>query len=162
MSQPFDYSSSSAEVLWYARCANKLVPIMHICVQDDRSMDGWQNALKVEGPNHNLLRTEVIREESQFATIWPENCHRHSAIHPQLSCEPYLPTTSICKLPRDTSMKKYQVIQQARKLQATLVRNYRRLTDWLTGVKCRATSVAKKSCTWPHMWSSFMLNALPK
>ena len=33
--------------------------------------------------------------------------------------------------------------EQARKLQATLVRNYDRLTDSLTGVKCRATSVAK-------------------
>ena len=30
------------------------------------------------------------------------------------------------------------------KLQATLVRNYDLLTDLLTGVKCRATSVAKK------------------
>ena len=105
-----------------------LSSIYALCVQDDRSVDAGQNALKVEGANHNLLRTEVIREESQFATIWPENCHRHSAIHPQLSCEPYLPTTSICKLPRDTSMKKYQVIQQARKIQATLVRNYDRVT----------------------------------
>ena len=37
--------------------------------------------------------------------------------------------------------------KQARKLQATLVRvrNYYRLTYSLTGVKCRATSVAKKS-----------------
>ena len=36
-------------------------------------------------------------------------------------------------------------LQQARKLQATLVRvrNYHRLTHSLTGVKCRATSVAK-------------------
>ena len=34
--------------------------------------------------------------------------------------------------------------KQARKLQATLVRNYHRLTHLLTGVKCRATSVAKK------------------
>ena len=34
--------------------------------------------------------------------------------------------------------------QQARKLQATLARNYDSLiTDSLTGVKCRATSVAK-------------------
>ena len=33
--------------------------------------------------------------------------------------------------------------KQARKLQATLVRNYDRPTDSLTGVKCRATSVAK-------------------
>ena len=60
------------------------MPIKHICVQDDRSVDAGQNALKVEGANHNLLRTEVIREESQFATIWHENCHRHSAIHPHL------------------------------------------------------------------------------
>ena len=29
-------------------------------------------------------------------------------------------------------------------LEATLVRNYDRPTDLLTGVKCRATSVAKK------------------
>ena len=34
--------------------------------------------------------------------------------------------------------------KQARKLQATLVRNYDPPTDLLTGVKCRATSVAKK------------------
>ena len=34
--------------------------------------------------------------------------------------------------------------KQACKLQATLVRNYDPLTDSLTGVKCRATSVAKK------------------
>ena len=34
-------------------------------------------------------------------------------------------------------------MKQARKLQATLVRNYDPLTDSLTGVKCRATSVAK-------------------
>ena len=35
--------------------------------------------------------------------------------------------------------------KQARKLQATLVRNSaQRLSDSLTGVKCRATSVAKK------------------
>ena len=33
--------------------------------------------------------------------------------------------------------------KQARKLQATLVRNYDRVTYSLTGVKCRATSVAK-------------------
>ena len=33
--------------------------------------------------------------------------------------------------------------KQARKLQATLVRNYDRLTYSLTGVKCRAISVAK-------------------
>ena len=35
--------------------------------------------------------------------------------------------------------------KQARKLQATLVRNYDLLARLLTGVKCRATSVAKKS-----------------
>ena len=36
-------------------------------------------------------------------------------------------------------------LKQARKLQATLVRNSaQRLSDSLTGVKCRATSVAKK------------------
>ena len=34
--------------------------------------------------------------------------------------------------------------KQARKLQATLVWNYDPATDRLTGVKCRATSVAKK------------------
>ena len=34
--------------------------------------------------------------------------------------------------------------KQARKLQATLVRNYAPPTHSLTGVKCRATSVAKK------------------
>ena len=34
--------------------------------------------------------------------------------------------------------------KQARKLQATLVRNHDPLNDSLTGVKCRATSVAKK------------------
>ena len=33
--------------------------------------------------------------------------------------------------------------KQARKLQATLVQNYHRLADSLTGVKCRAISVAK-------------------
>ena len=37
----------------------------------------------------------------------------------------------------------HSVKKQARKLQATLVRNYDPLTDSLTGVKCRATSVAK-------------------
>ena len=39
--------------------------------------------------------------------------------------------------------------KQARKLQATLeaaIRNYESLTYLLTGVKCRATSVAKKAC----------------
>ena len=36
------------------------------------------------------------------------------------------------------------VRDQARKLQATLVRNYHRLTDLLTGVKCRPTSVGKE------------------
>ena len=34
--------------------------------------------------------------------------------------------------------------KQARKLQATLVRNYIRPSYLLTGVKCRATSVADK------------------
>ena len=35
----FDDSPSSAGALWYARCVNKLVPIKHICAQDDdRSM----------------------------------------------------------------------------------------------------------------------------
>ena len=40
-------------------------------------------------------------------------------------------------------------IQQARKLQATLVRNYYRLTYSLTGVRCRATSVAKNISPFP-------------
>ena len=40
--------------------------------------------------------------------------------------------------------------QQARKLQATLVRNYQPPTDRLTGVKCRATSVAKNACFFRH------------
>ena len=35
-------------------------------------------------------------------------------------------------------------LRQARKLQATLVRNYHRPSLLLTGVKFRATSVAKK------------------
>ena len=35
-------------------------------------------------------------------------------------------------------------MKQARKLQATLVRNYDPATDSLTEVRCRATSVAKK------------------
>ena len=35
--------------------------------------------------------------------------------------------------------------KQARKLQATLVQNYEPLTHLLTGVKCRATSVAKNA-----------------
>ena len=34
--------------------------------------------------------------------------------------------------------------KQARKLQATLVQNYEQPSDSLTGVKCRATSLAKK------------------
>ena len=38
-----------------------------------------------------------------------------------------------------------QMVKQARKLQATLVQNYDSLTYSLTGVKCRATSVAKKT-----------------
>ena len=38
----------------------------------------------------------------------------------------------------------YKKKKQARKLQATLVRNYDRLTVSLTGVKCRATNVAEK------------------
>ena len=36
-----------------------------------------------------------------------------------------------------------QMVKQARKLQATLVQNYDLLTYLLTGVRCRATSVAK-------------------
>ena len=41
--------------------------------------------------------------------------------------------------------------KQARKLQATLVRNYDWLTYLLTGVRCRATSVAKK---FKNLWWS--------
>ena len=37
----------------------------------------------------------------------------------------------------------WEVLEQARKLQATLVRNYDPATDSLTGVRCGATSVAK-------------------
>ena len=40
--------------------------------------------------------------------------------------------------------KRNHLKEQARKLQATLVRNYHSLARLLTGVKCRATSVAKK------------------
>ena len=49
--------------------------------------------------------------------------------------------------PQDTTTDSSCRTKQARKLQATLVRvrNYYRLTYSLTGVKCRATSVAKKS-----------------
>ena len=36
-------------------------------------------------------------------------------------------------------------LEQARKLQATLVQNYDWLTQRLTGVRCRATSVSKKT-----------------
>ena len=41
-------------------------------------------------------------------------------------------------------LKASHTTKQARKLRATLVRNYHSLTRSLTGVKCRATSVAKK------------------
>ena len=50
--------------------------------------------------------------------------------------------------------------KQARKLLATLVWNYDPATDSLTGVKCRATSVAKKWKVWKfirparQLWSS--------
>ena len=37
------------------------------------------------------------------------------------------------------------VINKLAGLKATLVRNYNRLTDLLTGVNCRATSVTEKS-----------------
>ena len=44
-----------------------------------------------------------------------------------------------------THIQEQLLQKQARKLQATIVRNSaQRLTDSLTGVKCRATSVAKK------------------
>ena len=44
------------------------------------------------------------------------------------------------------SIEKWMVsIYSPNKLQATLVRNYDLPTDRLTGVKCRATSVAKKA-----------------
>ena len=39
---------------------------------------------------------------------------------------------------------KQGILKQARKLQATLVRKYDPLAHSLTGVKCRATSIAKK------------------
>ena len=47
------------------------------------------------------------------------------------------------KLEKKCTAMKLPGIEQARKLQATLVRNYDRVTYSLTGVKCRATSVAK-------------------
>ena len=50
-----------------------------------------------------------------------------------------------------------QMVKQARKLQATLVQNYDSLTYSLTGVKCRATSVAKTSQEL-RMLSSVTLN----
>ena len=44
----------------------------------------------------------------------------------------------------ETSEVREAINKQARKLQATLVQNSaQRLSDSLTGVKCRATSVAK-------------------
>ena len=62
--------------------------------------------------------------------------------------------------------------KQACKLLATLVRNYHRLTHLLTGVKCRATSVAKKckhveamwivdASTWDQFWYRDNLFTLP-
>ena len=53
-------------------------------------------------------------------------------------------TLGPCPLPKDRdSSILVQCIKQARKLQATLVRNYYPATQRLTGVRCRATSVAK-------------------
>ena len=62
--------------------------------------------------------------------------------------------------------------QQARKPRATLVWNYDSLTHWLTDlltrVKCRATSVAKNVCStatlkqrgtrWEEVWVSHLIN----
>ena len=49
-------------------------------------------------------------------------------------------------------------LKQARKLQATLVRNSaQRLSDSLTGVKCRATSVAKKVLQYVHFLARLAL-----
>ena len=98
MSHSFDDSPSSAGALWYARCVNKPAPIKHICART--TID--QNAPAEErGRDRNLLRTEVIkscgRNAQQFVPV--RTCHRHSAIHPQVSCELDLPA-SICKLPR--------------------------------------------------------------
>ena len=57
------------------------------------------------------------------------------------------------KLCKDINSSHIYVIhsKQACKLQATLVRNYESLTHLLTGVRCRATSVAKN----PARLSSF-------
>ena len=46
--------------------------------------------------------------------------------------------------------------QQARKLQATLVRNYDPLTHRLTGVRCRATSVAKNEKALGHSFQKII------
>ena len=45
-------------------------------------------------------------------------------------------------------MIQLKIQEQARKLQATLVQNYDRPAHSLTGVKCRATSVAKNEIPW--------------
>ena len=49
------------------------------------------------------------------------------------------------------------VFKQARKLQATLFRNYDLIAHSMTGVKCRATSVAKKiKFLFPYqLWQTF-------
>ena len=61
-----------------------------------------QNASEEQGRDHNLLRREVMILGGMCCSLSAENCHRHSAIHPRVSCELYLPA-SICKLPRSLS-----------------------------------------------------------
>ena len=51
----------------------------------------------------------------------------------------YLKIFSICNVSWKSLLRNNKLAS----LEATLVRNYYRLTHWLTGVKCRATSVAK-------------------
>ena len=69
--------------------------------------------------------------------VWSKTSSRASKLH-KFEALPGDPlTTATC------------VAKQARKLQATLVRNYDLLTGLLTGVRCRATSVAKKH---PHQF----------
>ena len=54
----------------------------------------------------------------------------------------YLKIFSICNVSWKSLLRNNKLAS----LEATLVRNYYRLTHWLTGVKWRATSVAKKYC----------------
>ena len=86
---PFDMQDASI---------NRRLSSIHICART--TID--QNAPAEErGRDRNLLRTEVIkscgRNAQQFVPV--RTCHRHSAIHPQVSCELDLPA-SLCKLPR--------------------------------------------------------------